>query len=308
MNNKFKINKMDHINTPKVKKFLQICALSAGTRIARFQPRPGNYDEKTHTKIFADPIENHIVEWLYDTLPDGMSMHPVDLQFGEKIITTFKLEYTREVETKFKENIPNLSNLSNLYHGSPMYNWHSILRNGIQVMSGTKDCDNGAVHGPGVYLSDKFIFSAGYSRGFTDNKPADMVVGVYEIYDPESYRKNPSILVVPTNDLIILRYLIAVPKSLKQNDLMKLNDLIKTQLESKCANTSACDKRFLKKRIKLLKRHMKELKKQNQTLEFVGEKTLTNTQFVIMPDNIHVYIPIDYPMVESIPDINTFLP
>ena len=51
------------------------------------------------------------------------------------------------------------------WHGSSIANWHSILRNGLQVLSNTKYMTTGAVYGEGIYHSLDFSLSINYSIG-----------------------------------------------------------------------------------------------------------------------------------------------
>lgn len=50
------------------------------------------------------------------------------------------------------------------FHGSPIYNWHSILRSGLINASGTAMQANGAAHGAGVYMSPEVHTALGYCR------------------------------------------------------------------------------------------------------------------------------------------------
>jgi hypothetical protein len=50
------------------------------------------------------------------------------------------------------------------WHGSPMANWHSILRMGLKNYSKTKKQMHGAAYGAGIYLATNFGMSAGYCR------------------------------------------------------------------------------------------------------------------------------------------------
>ena len=47
-----------------------------------------------------------------------------------------------------------------LFHGSPFYNWHSILRGGLKNLSGSNMMSNGASYGPGIYFSEMSIIAA----------------------------------------------------------------------------------------------------------------------------------------------------
>eukprot|EP01100_Stratorugosa_tubuloviscum_P015908 TRINITY_DN967_c1_g1_i1.p1 TRINITY_DN967_c1_g1~~TRINITY_DN967_c1_g1_i1.p1 ORF type:complete len:656 (-),score=265.02 TRINITY_DN967_c1_g1_i1:54-2021(-) len=49
------------------------------------------------------------------------------------------------------------------FHGSPIANWHSILRNGLKNMSNTALMAHGAAYGAGVYLGDNSGISGGYT-------------------------------------------------------------------------------------------------------------------------------------------------
>lgn len=44
------------------------------------------------------------------------------------------------------------------FHGSSFGDWHSILRNGLKVMSNTKYLLNGAAHGSGIYHSPTLLY------------------------------------------------------------------------------------------------------------------------------------------------------
>ncbi|XP_052098298.1 protein mono-ADP-ribosyltransferase PARP6-like [Mytilus californianus] len=50
------------------------------------------------------------------------------------------------------------------FHGSAVENWHSIIRQGLIVASGTNKQVNGAAYGKGIYLSPNAGTSFGYSR------------------------------------------------------------------------------------------------------------------------------------------------
>lgn len=49
------------------------------------------------------------------------------------------------------------------FHGSRAQNWLSILRTGLQALSGTEFKAVGALHGPGVYTSTELATARGYA-------------------------------------------------------------------------------------------------------------------------------------------------
>lgn len=96
-----------------------------------------------------------------------------------------------------------------LYHGSPLSNWPSILRNGLKVTSKTKWMTTGAVYGDGIYCSDSLPLSWSYSHGGY----GPVVVGVYEVWNAAKYLKTTHYYVVPQEQQLLLRYLIYMPDS-----------------------------------------------------------------------------------------------
>jgi len=53
------------------------------------------------------------------------------------------------------------------WHGSPLGNWHSILRVGLKNYSDTVHQRNGRVYGPGIYMAVDAGTSLGYAAGYT---------------------------------------------------------------------------------------------------------------------------------------------
>ena len=110
------------------------------------------------------------------------------------------INYSAEIENKFQQN-------HYLFHGSSSYSWYPIIKNGLKVMSGTEFQANGAAYGNGVYFSDSFQFSLGYS---SNNCGSDTsVVGVFEILeDPSKYKKSTNIYVISDEKILLLRSLV----------------------------------------------------------------------------------------------------
>jgi ubiquitin-protein ligase len=131
--------------------------------------------------------------------------------------------YSYEIESTFKKE-------HYLFHGTPMYSWYPIIKKGLKVMSGTEFQANGAAYGNGIYFSDSFQFSLGYSqnrsivsqsygnpnpntKSVSDAKKEKTVVGVFEINDDiEKYKKTTNIYVINNDKIMLLRYLIVVEK------------------------------------------------------------------------------------------------
>ena len=49
-----------------------------------------------------------------------------------------------------------------VYHGSKDFNWYSILRNGLKIMSSTQYMKNGAAYGAGIYTSSSLAYATSY--------------------------------------------------------------------------------------------------------------------------------------------------
>jgi hypothetical protein len=100
-----------------------------------------------------------------------------------------------------------------LYHGSPLANWQSIMRNGLKVTSNTAWMTTGAIMGDGIYCSDTLNVSWSYSHG----GHGQTVIGVYEVWGAKQYQKQAGHFVVPAAEQILLRYLIYMPDSAHTN-------------------------------------------------------------------------------------------
>ncbi|KAK3597912.1 hypothetical protein CHS0354_042250 [Potamilus streckersoni] len=93
------------------------------------------------------------------------------------------------------------------FHGSSIENWHSIIRKGLIVASGTKHMVNGAAYGNGIYLSPHASTSFGYSR---------MGYGSHKIKKETEVQKNSRFLKSNNITCIALCEVILSPK-LKKN-------------------------------------------------------------------------------------------
>ena len=112
-------------------------------------------------------------------------------------ISFIHINYSTQVEEKFRTG-------NYLFHGSPIYSWYPIIKNGLKVMSGTSLQANGAAYGSGIYFSDSYNMSYGYSKSICYN-----IVGVFEIAtDPNQYKRSTNIFVIPCDTVILLRTII----------------------------------------------------------------------------------------------------
>ena len=125
-----------------------------------------------------------------------------------------------------------------LFHGSALPNWYSIFYNGLYDGTKSKLLLNGAAHGVGIYLSDNFNMSLGYSigRGGQTTDATPFLIGVFQLETPDvkTYKKSTNIFVVDKADILALRYLIWVdkprdskklnPRRISGDDLKILND------------------------------------------------------------------------------------
>lgn len=140
-----------------------------------------------------------------------------DLETSTSTLKIFKLSHPFYVESKWNEKLKGNTHCY-LFHGSGIECWYSILRNGIKVLSNTKMQVNGAAYGPGIYTSDSYQTSLGYSSKTSYSNP-NQIVGVYEVLGEKSqYAKTNGIYVIPSDTQCLLRYLIVgTPKNLHPN-------------------------------------------------------------------------------------------
>ena len=135
--------------------------------------------------------------------------------FDSENVRFIGLNYSYEIESKFKKQYF-------LFHGTPIYSWYPIVKNGLKVMSGTEFMANGAAYGNGIYLSNEFNMSLGYSTKYNSSR---MIIGVFEIADEiKKYLKSTSIYVVNDDKIMLLRYLIVVEKSLTCTQTKEISD------------------------------------------------------------------------------------
>eukprot|EP00698_Gefionella_okellyi_P012841 TRINITY_DN3488_c0_g1_i1.p1 TRINITY_DN3488_c0_g1~~TRINITY_DN3488_c0_g1_i1.p1 ORF type:complete len:698 (+),score=128.31 TRINITY_DN3488_c0_g1_i1:1408-3501(+) len=98
------------------------------------------------------------------------------------------------------------------FHGSSIWNWHSILRIGLKNFSNTSRMTAGAAYGPGIYLAGNSSISAGYmgagvgwSKSVFGHQNLSCIA-IAEVIKQKSYDKGGGIFVVPNEDHVVTRY------------------------------------------------------------------------------------------------------
>lgn len=159
-------------------------------------------------------IEKFKIDVLNGSIPNSL-----ESAFDSPNVKFIGLNYSYEVESKFPREYF-------LFHGSPIQSWYPIVKNGLKVMSGTEFMTNGAAYGNGIYLSDQFSMSLGYSaRNSTIYSKIRNIVGVFEILGGiEQHKKTESIFVVSDDKIMLLRYLIVTEGNISSSFYKQLSD------------------------------------------------------------------------------------
>ena len=171
--------------------------------------RPGEPHTKEEYELFQRALANDNKEAIdYITNIDiGIVQH--NAKSIHPSITEFEFQY--DFIDNYKKNLKYPQRWY-LFHGSPIGNWHSILRNGIKNMSGTRFMSTGQAHGPGVYASNQLSIAYGYGG----HGKTHCVAVIELLVDPAQFKKAEGIYVIPDDKLLFPRYLLrmlALPNS-----------------------------------------------------------------------------------------------
>lgn len=140
------------------------------------------------------------------------------------------INYSAEIENKFPQKYF-------LFHGSNLTSWYPIVKNGLKVMSGTAMMANGAAYGNGIYFSDSFQMSLGYSQrtNSINSYGSNLAVGVFEILEePDKWKKSHAIYVIDNEKILLLRTIVllnrnsSAPKDITDYFLKELPKLKQT--------------------------------------------------------------------------------
>lgn len=137
-------------------------------------------------------------------------------------IYQFKLNYGKDIEKQFSENV------IQLYHGTSFECVRPILCSGIRNCSGTKLQTSGNFYGNGIYLSNDFTLSLGYSRTQGNRR----VIFIYDVIDSPMWKKTTNIYVVNDERALLLRFIIVL------NDSINITPEIITSINKKLKSGS----------------------------------------------------------------------
>ena len=278
---------IEFMKRPDIARFWYMCAFANKFDAPRSNPKPGWMDANIYTiEKTADlrQARPEYLSWLVQNKPFTLSH--TTLRCCKQKFDNYQVSHIPEVESTYAQ-LP--GKIGYLYHGSPTTNWHSIMFNGIRVMSGTSEMTNGAVHGDGIYLSDDINLSYQYCAP-NDNKGHDIIIGVYEVRDPEQYRKLRSIHVIPSQDLLILRYLIHLPKQPSK----ALGPSFNQTLEQRANNREKSHKKRLRKMQKCVEKHWHTVVEHRDKFESLSYND-KDIPYTIQIGGILVTFPHDYP-------------
>ncbi len=162
------------------------------------QPNTPHTEEEYAAFIMALDAENKEAIEYITNVDRGIVQH------NEKSIHPMVTEYEFQYDPidNYKKNLK-YPNRWYLFHGSPIGNWHSILRNGIKNMSGTRFMSTGQALGPGVYASDNLATAYQYSG----HGKSHCIAVIELLVDPATYHKGNGVYVIPDDKLLFPRYL-----------------------------------------------------------------------------------------------------
>lgn len=134
----------------------------------------------------------------------------------------FTVQHPADKQAKFDAS----SDVVHMFHGSSIYNWYSIMRNGLKNYSGTALMSNGQVYGPGIYLADNIGMAMGYCRTGDEHN----IIGVVQVLNSSKYKKTDQIYVVPEENDVLLKYLIVIKSKRETSNTIKIQDYLTKEL------------------------------------------------------------------------------
>lgn len=178
------------------------------------------------------------------------------------------------------------------FHGSPIENWYSILRNGIRSLSNTHLMTTGAARGAGVYTGDNINMSLNYcklgslSGGVWPSskfKSAGCIAIVEIIDNQPEYKSHTDMYVVKNDRDLILRYLLII-QSQHANSInfsanaLNLQNHLKEFEESHFQSQNAIKRRRIESAIRKAKKLCESEEVQKERWRTIEEEEKKDTQ------------------------------
>ena len=146
-----------------------------------------------------------------------------------------------------------------LFHGSSIYNWHCILREGLKNLSHTGMMTNGASWGSGIYLAECSSLSAAYSKrcspgvcksssifGTTPSCIALCEV-IKHSFNSQTSAPGLQMRVVPDSDRVITRYLFVYSDAIPEIKASSLKETCKRHAKTQTDTLERVNKDFNRK-------------------------------------------------------------
>lgn len=202
----------EKFNTKQKREGKVIPTVTLGASFAPYSPEEYEALRQDLDKFARDPNSNPYLRKYLSKLELGMVQH--DNASLHPSIVEYEFRYS-VLEERIREI--NYPKRWFLFHGSPLENWHSILRNGLRNMSNTTYMSDGATEGVGVYLADdiRTSYLYGSQGGYYGSQKGLHCVSVVEILtDPAPYKVPAGWYVIPDDKLLVVRYLLKISKPL----------------------------------------------------------------------------------------------
>ena len=214
-------------------------------------------------------LSNNIRINYFDNSSKGFIDKSFDLWSGNLIQSViFTVDHPLEKQLRFDS----ATDVVHAFHGSSIFNWYSIMRNGLKNYSGTALMSAGQAYGPGIYLARNIQTSLGYCGVSSDFN----IMGCVQVLNSEKYIKHGgTILVVPDESDVLLKYLIVFSSKSFQTSSQEIQKyltveiptMIKSSIQSSIGiTTKRLNKEYaeLSKRIdKLIKTNTIEIDRTN---------------------------------------------
>jgi hypothetical protein len=188
----------------------------------------------------------------------------------------FTVDHPLEKQLKFDSSV----DVVHAFHGSNIFNWYSIMRNGLKNYSGTALMSAGQAYGPGIYLAKDMNTSLGYCR--VDRSSDFFVMGCVQVLNSDKYVKhNGSFLVVPDESDVLLKYLIVFRSGVFNQDIQKyLTVEVPTMIKSGIQSSIGITIKRLNKEYSELSKRIDKLIKSN-TVE-IDRTNADNTSYGVI--------------------------